>query len=67
MIVRVRNTEKDLRLELEGFQREFGVPSHRLADAFTDDGRLEETPTFARWSTAFAAWKRLTGLDELDY
>lgn len=62
MIIRRTTSEKELLLELEQFEHQFGVPSERMAEAFTVNGRLEETPAFARWSLVYAAHKRAAGL-----
>lgn len=51
-----------LRAELDRFEKRYGVPSERLADAFTDpDGRLEESDDFHAWGKAWASYQILTG------
>lgn len=59
MLVRNRLTEKDVRLELEAFEGRYGVPTALLERAFTSEGRLTETPDFARWSLLRRAHERL--------
>ena len=39
---------------LAAFERRFGVPSERMADAFMQGGRLVETEEFRSWSEVYA-------------
>jgi hypothetical protein len=48
-------TVKDLQTQLAEYEQRYGVPSNRLADAFTTDGELQETEDFLAWSTLYAA------------
>lgn len=52
---------EELRAELDDFERRYGHPSGRLDAAFTrDDGSLDETADFHRWSQVYAAWQSAT-------
>jgi hypothetical protein len=45
---------------LDDFERRYGVPSHKLASAFTDsEGRLDETDDFHAWDNAWTAYQIL--------
>lgn len=48
-------TVKDLQARLSEYEQRYGVPSDRLADAFTVNGKLQETEDFLAWSTLYAA------------
>lgn len=41
--------------ELAQYEKQFGVPSERLIEAFVVDGALVETPDFLRWSRLYTA------------
>jgi hypothetical protein len=53
-------TAEDLRSQLAEYEARFGVPSDRLADAFSRDGELEETPEFLDWSALYSAYLAAT-------
>lgn len=46
------------RVELSVFERRYQVPSSRLADAFTSNGRLIESADFRRWSFIYGVLRR---------
>jgi len=48
-------TVKDLQKRLAEYEERYGIPSDRLADAFTADGELQETDEFHAWSALYAA------------
>jgi hypothetical protein len=53
-------TVKDLQAQLAAYEQRYGVPSDRLADAFTIDGEVQETEDFLAWSTLYAALQAST-------
>ena len=61
MIIKRQTSAAQLRQELEQFEAEVGVPSERMADAFTVDGELQESPAFARWALVYSAYQQLSG------
>lgn len=51
-----------LRGELDRFEERYGLPSDRLAEAFTGpDGDLDESEDFHAWGKAWASYQILTG------
>jgi hypothetical protein len=52
-----------LQARLSEYERRYGVPSERLADAFRDvfhrDGEVRETEDFLAWSSLYAAFQAL--------
>jgi hypothetical protein len=61
--VRIVTLEEALvaaRAELDEFERQYGVSSDRLAEAFTDeDGQLHETGQYVRWVDTLERWRDL--------
>jgi hypothetical protein len=57
---------EDLQTKLSEYEQRYGVPSSRLADAFTTDGELQETRDFLAWSTLYAAAQASTGPSDGD-
>jgi hypothetical protein len=53
-------TVKELETQLAEYEQRYGVPSDRLAEAFTSDGELRETEDFFTWSTLYAAFQAST-------
>jgi hypothetical protein len=47
---RVPLAREQIVAELEEFELRYGVPSERLREPFTHNGRLDETADFRRWS-----------------
>jgi hypothetical protein len=53
-------TASDLRRRLELFENRYGIPSDRLAEAFTNQAGLRETDDFHSWSILYGAWQAVT-------
>jgi hypothetical protein len=51
----------EARAELDSYERTYGVPSDRLAEAFVDaTGELRETGQYVRWMSTLERWRALT-------
>lgn len=61
MHLRRQSRVKNLQAQLSEYERRYGVPSERLADAFRDvfqkDGEVRETEDFLAWSALYAAFQ----------
>lgn len=53
-------TKDDVDLLLKEYEREYGVPSARRHEPFTDSatGRLSETDDWRHWDSLYALWRR---------
>lgn len=52
----------EVRARLDAFEREYGVPSSRLAEAFRDErGRLVESDEFHEWDELWTMWRHTAG------
>jgi hypothetical protein len=60
-IVTLEQAIADARAELDAYERTYGVPSDRLAEAFVDaTGVLRETGQYVRWMSTLERWRSLT-------
>ena len=64
--VTVEEERARLRPILDEFEARYGLASDRLAEAFTVDGVLDETPDFHAWDVAYVTWQALAGETEID-
>ena len=59
---RQSRVKADLQAQLSEYERRYGVPSERLADAFRDvfhrDGEVHHTEDFLAWSALYAAFQK---------
>ena len=61
-VVTIDEAVTDARRRLDDFEHRYGVPSDRLAEAFTDaTGELIETGAFLLWTATFERWRTLSG------
>jgi hypothetical protein len=60
-VVTLEQAIADARAELDAYERSYGVPSDRLAEAFVDaTGALRETGQYVRWTSTLERWRSLT-------
>ena len=54
---------KGIRRDLAAYEARYGVPSDRLAEAFTHRGHLEETDDYRHWQFLWSVCRRLDRAD----